>query len=118
MYGDQRRCGGGRERTVSGSEPIPKQALGSGMHHELQTLADPDAVARADAAFVAERARAAVAASGRFHFAVSGGPTPPATFAAPAPEAGPRGPPRLYPADRRRAPPHDPVPHPSPPPPA
>ena len=27
------------------------------MHHELRTLADPDAVARAGAAFVAERAR-------------------------------------------------------------
>ena len=41
------------------------------MHHELQILADPDpdAVARAGAAFVAERARAAVAADGSFHFA-------------------------------------------------
>ena len=34
------------------------------MHHELQTRADPAAVAAAGAAFVAERARAAVAASG------------------------------------------------------
>jgi 6-phosphogluconolactonase len=41
------------------------------MHHELQNLADPDAVAQAGAAFVAERARAAVAARGSFHFAVS-----------------------------------------------
>jgi Glucosamine-6-phosphate isomerases/6-phosphogluconolactonase len=61
--------------------PSPKQALGSDMHHELQILADPDAVARAGAAFVAERARAAVAASGTFHFAVSGGHTPWAMFA-------------------------------------
>jgi 6-phosphogluconolactonase/glucosamine-6-phosphate isomerase/deaminase len=51
------------------------------MHHELQTLADPDAVARAGAAFVAGRARAAVAANGSFHFAVSGGHTPWAMFA-------------------------------------
>ena len=51
------------------------------MHHELETLADPGAVAAAGAAFVAERARAAVAASGRFHFAVSGGHTPWAMFA-------------------------------------
>ena len=46
------------------------------MHHELETLADPAAVARAGAAFVTERARAAVAASGSFHFAVSCGHTP------------------------------------------
>jgi 6-phosphogluconolactonase/glucosamine-6-phosphate isomerase/deaminase len=45
------------------------------MHHELETQPDPDAVARAAAAFVAERARAAVAANGSFHFAVSGGHT-------------------------------------------
>ena len=46
------------------------------MHHEFESLPDPDAVARAGAAFVAERARDAVAASGSFHFAVSGGHTP------------------------------------------
>jgi len=51
------------------------------MHHELETLPDPDAVARAGAAFVAERARAAVAANGSFHLAVSGGHTPWAMFA-------------------------------------
>src|SRR5260370_41193324 len=108
MYGDQRRCGGGRERTVSGSEPIPKQALGSGMHHEPQTLADPDAVARADAAFVAERARAAVAASGRFHFAVSGGHTPWAMFAELASETVPWDATVIYQVDERVAPPDDP----------
>jgi len=51
------------------------------MHHEFEALPDPDAVARAGAAFVAERARDAVAASGSFHFAVSGGHTPWAMFA-------------------------------------
>ena len=51
------------------------------MHHELESLPDPDAVARAGAAVVAERARDAVAASGSFHFAVSGGRTPWAMFA-------------------------------------
>ena len=55
------------------------------MHHELETLADPAAVAAAGAAFVAERARAAVAASGRFHFAVSGGHTPWASSPSPSP---------------------------------
>src|SRR5258705_13549307 len=54
----------------------PVLTLGSDMHHELQTLADPDAVARAGAAFVAERARAAGAANGSFHFALSGGHPP------------------------------------------
>src|ERR1700678_3302574 len=54
-----------KARTGPGTEPIPcTNTLGSGMHHELQTLADPGAVARARAAFVAERARAAGAASG------------------------------------------------------
>ena len=51
------------------------------MQHELETLPDPAAVAAAGAAFVAERARAAVAADGSFHFAVSGGHTPWAMFA-------------------------------------
>ena len=51
------------------------------MHHEVESLADPDAVARAGADFVAARARDAVATSGRFHFAVGGGHTPWAMFA-------------------------------------
>jgi len=42
----------------------------------MDALADADAVARAGAAFTAERARAAVAARGRFIMAVSGGHTP------------------------------------------
>ena len=78
------------------------------MHHELQTLADPDAVARAGAAFVAERARAAVAASGSFHFAVSGGHTPWAMFAELASEQVPWEAVVIYQVDERVAPPDDP----------
>jgi 6-phosphogluconolactonase len=43
---------------------------------KIEILADGDSVARAAAAFVAAEARAAVAARGRFVFAVSGGHTP------------------------------------------
>ena len=50
------------------------------MRSELDVFADPAAVARAAAGLVAERARAAVAAGGRFRFAVSGGHTPWAMF--------------------------------------
>jgi 6-phosphogluconolactonase len=78
------------------------------MHHELQTLADPDAVARAGAAFVAERARAAVAARGSFHFAVSGGHTPWAMFAELAAETVPWEAIVIYQVDERVAPPGDP----------
>jgi 6-phosphogluconolactonase len=51
------------------------------MHHELEALADAETVARRASDFVAERARAAIADHGRFHFAVSGGHTPWAMFA-------------------------------------
>jgi 6-phosphogluconolactonase len=78
------------------------------MHHELQTLADPDAVARAGAAFVAERARAAVADHGSFHFAVSGGHTPWAMFAELAAETVPWDAMVIYQVDERVAPPDDP----------
>ena len=78
------------------------------MHHELETLADPDAVARAGAAFVAERAGAAVAASGSFHFAVSGGHTPWAMFAELATETVPWEQVVIYQVDERVAPPGDP----------
>lgn len=47
----------------------------------IELLPDPEAVASSAAAFVAERARAAVADHGRFTFAVSGGKTPWAMFA-------------------------------------
>jgi 6-phosphogluconolactonase len=43
---------------------------------KIELLDDPDAVARRAATLVAEHARAAVAARGRFTFAVSGGHTP------------------------------------------
>jgi 6-phosphogluconolactonase len=78
------------------------------MHHELESLADPAAVARAGAAFVAERARAAVAASGSFHFAVSGGHTPWAMFAELASETVPWAAVVIYQVDERVAPPDDP----------
>jgi 6-phosphogluconolactonase len=50
------------------------------MHHELEAYPDPDSVARAGAEYVASTARAAVAGTGRFRFAVSGGRTPWAMF--------------------------------------
>ena len=78
------------------------------MHHELETLADPAAVAAAGAAFVAERARAAVAASGSFHFAVSGGHTPWAMFAELASQQVPWDAVVIYQVDERVAPPDDP----------
>jgi 6-phosphogluconolactonase len=78
------------------------------MHHELETLADPAAVAAAGAAFVAERARAAVAASGSFHFAVSGGHTPWAMFAELASQQVPWNAVVIYQVDERVAPPGDP----------
>jgi 6-phosphogluconolactonase len=78
------------------------------MHHDLRTLADPDAVAQAGAAFVAECARAAVAANGSFRFAVSGGHTPWAMFAELASEEVPWDAVVIYQVDERVAPPDDP----------
>jgi 6-phosphogluconolactonase len=78
------------------------------MHDELETLSDPAAVAAAGAAFVAERARAAVAATGSFHFAVSGGHTPWAMFAELASETVPWEAVVIYQVDERVAPPDDP----------
>ena len=78
------------------------------MHHELETLPDPAAVAAAGAAFVAERARTAVAASGRFHFAVSGGHTPWEMFAELTSESVPWDAVVIYLVDERVAPPDDP----------
>jgi 6-phosphogluconolactonase len=78
------------------------------VHHELQTLADPDAVARAGTAFVAERTRAAVAAGGSFHFLVSGGHTPWTMFAELASQTVPWEATVIYQVDERVAPPGDP----------
>ena len=78
------------------------------MHHELQTQPDPAAVAAAGATFVAGRAREAVAASGSFHFAVSGGHTPWAMFAELASETVPWDAVIIYQVDERVAPPDDP----------
>jgi 6-phosphogluconolactonase/glucosamine-6-phosphate isomerase/deaminase len=78
------------------------------MNHEVETLADPAAVAAAGAAFVARRARAAVAASGSFHFAVSGGHTPWAMFAELASQQVPWDAVVIYQVDERVAPPDDP----------
>ena len=78
------------------------------MHHELEILADPDAVARAGAEFVARRARDAVAARGSFSFAVSGGHTPWEMFAELANETVPWEDVVIYQVDERVAPPDDP----------
>ena len=78
------------------------------MHHALESLADPAAVAKAGAVFVAQRARAAVAATGSFHFAVSGGHTPWAMFAELASQQVPWDAVVIYQVDERVAPPDDP----------
>jgi 6-phosphogluconolactonase len=78
------------------------------VHHELETLPDPDAVARAGAVFVAERARDAVTTNGTFHFAVSGGHTPWAMFAELASEKVPWESVVIYQVDERVAPAGDP----------
>jgi len=78
------------------------------MHHELESLADAGTVARAGAAFVAERARAAVGARGCFHVAVSGGHTPWAMFAELASQAVPWDGVVIYQVDERVAPADDP----------
>ncbi|MFD8019036.1 6-phosphogluconolactonase [Streptomyces lavendulae] len=78
------------------------------MHHELQVVADPDAVAGTAAAFVARLARACVQAHGRFTFAVSGGHTPWAMFARLAHEDVPWEHVAVFQVDERVAPDGDP----------
>jgi 6-phosphogluconolactonase len=78
------------------------------MHHELTSLPSPDAVAKAGAQFVAERVRAVVAERRDFHFAVSGGHTPWAMFAALASLEVPWDAVNIYQVDERVAPPGDP----------
>jgi 6-phosphogluconolactonase len=78
------------------------------VHSDLEVLADPPAVARAAAVYVADRARTAVADHERFHFAVSGGHTPWAMFAELAAEDVPWDRVVLYQVDERVAPAGDP----------
>lgn len=78
------------------------------MEHELEVFDDASAVAAAAAATVAAAARAAVAGAGRFTFAVSGGHTPWAMFAALADHDVPWAQVRLYQVDERVAPGGDP----------
>jgi 6-phosphogluconolactonase len=72
--------------------------------HEVWVLDTPDAVARTAADFVATHARSAVAERGRFTFAVSGGHTPWAMFAALAEEDVPWTDVVLFQVDERIAP--------------
>jgi 6-phosphogluconolactonase len=78
------------------------------MHHEVTKLADAAALAAGAAAFVARRAREAVAARGRFTFAVSGGSTPWAMFAELVHEDVPWAAVVLFQVDERVAPAGDP----------
>ena len=78
------------------------------MKHELEVSADPDAIAAKAAGYVAGRARAAAAATGRFTFAVSGGHTPWAMFSALAGEEMPWEQVHVYQVDERVAPAGDP----------
>ncbi len=78
------------------------------MHHELQVLADPAAVALTAAALVADRARTAVGATGTFSFAVSGGRTPWAMFAELGKQEMPWEQVVIYQVDERVAPAGDP----------
>jgi 6-phosphogluconolactonase len=74
------------------------------VHHELQVAPDGAAVAGQAASYVAGLARAAVTARGRFRFAVSGGHTPWAMFAALAKEDMPWPDIELFQVDERVAP--------------
>ena len=78
------------------------------MHHEIEVLASPEAVAHSAAEYVAQRARAAVAERGRFTFAVSGGHTPWAMFGQLAEEDVPWERVVVYQVDERIAPAADP----------
>ena len=79
------------------------------MRSDVEVLADPAAVAKAGADFVAERARTAVADHGQFHFAVSGGHTPWQMFAELAGEEVPWAQVVIYQVDERVAPDGDPA---------
>ena len=70
----------------------------------MEVLSDAEAVAKKAAAFIAEEARAAVAARGRFLMAVSGGKTPWIMLRALANEAVPRKHVHVFQVDERVAP--------------
>ena len=76
---------------------------------KIEVLADADAVARAAAAVIAADARAAVAARGRYVFAVSGGTTPWVMLRALAEEDVPWQAVHLLQVDERVAPAGDPI---------
>jgi 6-phosphogluconolactonase len=76
--------------------------------HEVEILADPEAVARAGAAFVAAQARAAVASREAFACAVSGGSTPWLMFSHLRSEDVPWAGVTIYQVDERVAPEDDP----------
>jgi 6-phosphogluconolactonase len=78
------------------------------VQHELQVSPDDAAVATRAASYVAGLANAAVASRGRFTFAVSGGRTPWAMFAALAGEDMPWADVELFQVDERVAPDGDP----------
>jgi 6-phosphogluconolactonase len=78
------------------------------VEHQLEVAGDADGVARQAATYVAARAKAAVAEHGRFAFAVSGGHTPWAMFAALAEEDVPWPEVELFQVDERVAPDGDP----------
>jgi 6-phosphogluconolactonase len=75
---------------------------------QIEILADPDAVATRAAQFIAGQARAAVAAHGRFTFAVSGGRTPWQMLRVLASEDVPWQSVHLFQVDERVAPAGDP----------
>ncbi len=79
------------------------------MRHELQVYDDPGAVARAAAAFVADRASALARSKGSFSFAVSGGRSPWDMFRELASLAVPWDRMVLYQVDERIAPAADPA---------
>ena len=78
------------------------------MRHELLTLPDAAAVALRAAELVAAQARSAVAESGRFTFAVSGGRTPWAMFAELTKMEVPWAATQIFQVDERVAPDGDP----------
>lgn len=78
------------------------------MQHDLEVFADGATVAAKAAAYVAALAREAVAARGRFTFAVSGGHTPWAMFAELTEQDMPWADVELFQVDERAAPEGDP----------